>query len=76
MSIDMLTMICKDDSDIEVKPRDAPLGVQLGIMFGVHEITHTPMSAFFFLLKLISQHSDLVNKEHINVILLVSVRTF
>ena len=53
MSIDMLGRVCKDDSDMEVKPRDAALGMQLGIVFGVHEITHPHMSAFFFLLKLI-----------------------
>ena len=28
--------------DMEVKPRDAPSGVQLGIVFGAHEITRPP----------------------------------
>ena len=38
-SIDILASVGKDDSDMNVKPRDAPLGVQLGIVFGLHEIT-------------------------------------
>lgn len=39
MSIDILASVCKDDSDMKVKPSDAPLGVQLGIVFGLHKIT-------------------------------------
>ena len=66
MSIDMLARICKDASDIEVKVRDAPLGKQLGIVFGVHEITRPslpppPRTSSSLFLNVLHQNKGLYN---------------
>ena len=40
--MEISVILSKDTIDMEVKLRDAPSGVQLGIVFGVHEITRPP----------------------------------